>query len=70
MSYAKLDTPEHAGYRAVILAYGSTETSDETVRLLRRQIEGLEAEGERLWTELSDMNWHMMQEHGCKHADI
>lgn len=65
----KLDTPEHAGYRAEILAYGTQDPADLN-RLLRRQVDGLEAEAHQLHTELADMNWHMMQEHGCKHADI
>ena len=70
MSYAKLDTPEHAGYRATILAYGAEGTSPETVRLLRSQVDGLEADKVSLEKELSDMNWHMMHEHGCRHEHI
>ena len=70
MSYAKLDTPEHAGYRATILAYGAEGTSPETVRLLRSQVDGLEADKVSLEKELSDMNWHMMHEHGCGHEHI
>ena len=61
---SKLDTPEHAGYRAEILAYGQ---SGDDPHVLGLRVQALEAdllEMERLYLEADALAWECERRHG------